>query len=118
MVALDVRQKRGCAYSLACFSSSAGIPSLLFRGVHPSSSFLSQVLSLLQKLKSGSGSGGRDGDGDGDLVVSAEEFVRFVGGEYEATEAAQGRLRRVLQLAGEKEGVTLEDAFGALDKVQ
>lgn len=44
--------------------------------------------------------------------------MRFVGGEYEATEAAQGRLRRVLQLAGEKEGVTLEAAFGALDKVR
>ncbi|CAN0507401.1 unnamed protein product, partial [Ectocarpus sp. 8 AP-2014] len=31
-------------------------------------------------------------------------------------EAAQGRLRRVLQLAEEREGVTLEAAFGALDK--
>lgn len=43
--------------------------------------------------------------------------MRFVGGEYEATEAAQGRLRRVLQLAEERDGVTLEAAFGALDKV-
>lgn len=85
-----------------------------------------QVLSLVHKLKSTStpsSSSGRNDringgeDRDGDLVVSAEEFVRFVGGEYEATEAAQGRLRRVLQLAGEKEGVTLEVAFGALDKV-
>eukprot|EP00903_Cladosiphon_okamuranus_P007182 g6974.t1 len=81
-----------------------------------------QVLSLVHKLKSTStpnSFAGRNngGDGsDGDLIVSAEEFVRFIGGEYEATEAAQGRLRRVLQLAGEKEGVTLEAAFGALDK--
>lgn len=52
-----------------------------------------------------------------DMLVSAEAFVRFVGGEYEAVEAAQGRLRKVLALAEEKEGVTLEDAFGALDKV-
>lgn len=84
-----------------------------------------QVLSLVHKLKSTSTasvpSSGRNNGGedrDGDLVVSAEEFVRFAGGEYEATEAAQGRLRRVLQLAGEKEGVTLEAAFGALDKVR
>lgn len=50
-------------------------------------------------------------------MVSAEEFVRLVGGEYEATEAAQGRLRKVLTLAEEVEGVTVEDAFSALDKV-
>lgn len=55
---------------------------------------------------------------DREIVVGAEEFVRFIGGEYEGTEAAQGRLRRVLQLAEEKEGVTLEAAFGALDKVR
>lgn len=78
---------------------------------------------MVYKLKStstpssSSGRNNGDEDRDGDLIVSAEEFVRFVGGEYEATEAAQGRLRRVLQLAGEKEGVTLEAAFGALDKV-
>lgn len=56
-------------------------------------------------------------DDGGDLLVSAEEFVSFVGGEYEAAEAAQGRLRRVLNLAEEEEGISLEGAFGALDKV-
>lgn len=81
-----------------------------------------KVLSLVRRLKSvsapqSSRRNSSHGGDDGDLVVSAAEFVRFIGGEYEATEAAQGRLRRVLQLAEEKEGVTLEAAFGALDKV-
>ncbi|CAN0395205.1 unnamed protein product, partial [Ectocarpus sp. 8 AP-2014] len=75
-----------------------------------------QVISLARKLTSSSSFSGRDNGVDSELVVSAEEFVRFVGGEYEVTEAAQGRLRRVLQLAEEREGVTLEAAFGALDK--
>ncbi|CAM9603690.1 unnamed protein product [Ectocarpus sp. 12 AP-2014] len=75
-----------------------------------------QVISLARKLKSSSSFSGRGNCVDSELVVSAEEFVRFAGGEYEATEAAQGRLRRVLQLAEEREGVTLEAAFGALDK--
>lgn len=51
------------------------------------------------------------------MVISAEEFVRFVGGEYEAAEAAQARLRKVLSVAEAREGITLEAAFGALDKV-
>lgn len=93
-----------------------------------------KVLSLVRKLKKSSGGNSlaadealsspekrvpKEGaDDDGSLLVSAEEFVRFVGGEYEAAEAAQGRLRKVLTLAEEKEGVTLESAFGALDRVR
>lgn len=92
-----------------------------------------KVLSLVRKLKTKSSGGGpavdhapsssekrvlEEGADDGGLIVSAEEFVRFVGGEYEAAEAAQGRLRKVLTLAEEKEGVTLESAFGALDKAR
>lgn len=50
--------------------------------------------------------------------MSAEDFIRFVGGGYDAAEAARGRLRRVLELVQEKEGVSLEAAFGALDKVR
>lgn len=92
-----------------------------------------KVLSLVRKLKKKSSGGGpvvdnasslsekcvlEEGADDDGLIVSAEEFVRFVGGEYEAAEAAQGRLRKVLTLAEEKEGVTLESAFGALDKAR
>lgn len=53
-----------------------------------------------------------------EMVLSVEEFVQFVGGEYEAADAAQARLRNVLTLAEEREGVTLEAAFEALDKVR
>lgn len=81
---------------------------------HTPSQTCFQVLSLVRKLKRVRAGSTDDG---GDLLVSAEEFVSFVGGEYEAAEAAQGRLRRVLKLAGEKEGISLEGAFGALDKV-
>lgn len=102
---------------------------------HVLSLLCEKVLSLVRKLKKSSGGNsiaadnepssnekrvakeGADDDGGG-LLVSAEEFVRFVGGEYEAAEAAQGRLRKVLTLAEEKEGVTLESAFGALDRVR
>lgn len=88
------------------------------------------MFSLVRKLKKNSGGLAVDTvstpekrvlneeGADGNLLVSAEEFVRFVGGEYEAAEAAQGRLRKVLTLAEEKDGVTLEAAFGALDKVR
>lgn len=90
-----------------------------------------KVLSLVRNLKKSSGGSlavgnasssekrvlGEGADDDG-LLISAEEFVRFVGGEYEAAEAAQGRLRKVLTLAEEKEGVTLEAAFAALDKAR
>lgn len=87
----------------------------------------------MRKLKKNSGGGSlavdnappsekrklEEGEGaDDGLLVSAEEFVRFVGGEYGAAEAAQGRLRKVLTLAEEKEGVTLEAAFGGLDKAR
>ena len=86
------------------------------------------MLSLVRKLKKNSGALAVDAasssekrvleeGADDNPLVSAEEFVRFVGGEYEAAEAAQGRLRKVLTLAEEKDGVTLEAAFGALDKV-
>lgn len=53
----------------------------------------------------------------GESVISAEEFVRFIGGGYDAVEAAEGRLRKILSLLQEKEGISLEEAFGALDEV-
>lgn len=50
--------------------------------------------------------------------MNIEEFIRFVDGGYDAVEAAEGRLRKILRLVGEKEGISLEDAFGAFDKVR
>lgn len=79
-----------------------------------------QIFSLVRRLAKNSGSlpASAENTGDkSDMVLSAEEFVRFVGGEYEAAEAAQARLRKVLSVAEAREGITLEAAFGALDKV-
>ena len=81
-----------------------------------------QMFSVVRSLKKGPSDGGAldttpKSEDSGDLLVSAEEFVRFAGGEYEETEAAQARLRKVLTAAEERGGVTLGDTFGAFDKV-
>lgn len=78
-----------------------------------------KVCALLRKLKKSHGSTVTENacTKAEDLLVSAEEFVNFVGGGYDPMEAAEGRLRRVLALAEEQDGISLQDAFGALDKV-
>lgn len=83
-------------------------------------SMTTQIFALVRRLVKNADSAPTSAENtaaESDMVVSAEEFVRFVGGEYGAAEAAQARLRKVLCVAEAREGITLEAAFGALDKV-
>lgn len=83
-------------------------------------SLSTKVFALLRKLKRSHGAKTTENTDtrENELFVSAEEFVHFVGGGYDPTEAAEGRLRKVLALAEEKDGISLQDAFGALDEVR